>query len=101
MIYIRNPLVLPVLLVIWSADLWLSLAALAFLADRLRPDNSFSAALRTIIRILPDLLGRWMQRWRSTQLPEPTLWLVAVVGVLMLRYILIYGILSIHSHCSQ
>ena len=93
MINVTNPLLLPLLLLAWSADLWLWLAAASLIGDRFWPSPPLCSAIRPLARALPNLIRRWWQKGTGQPASETAIWIVTLTGVLVLRYLILYGVM--------
>lgn len=94
MIFISNPLVLPVLVVIWSIDTWIWMASIRLLLGKLNPDNQFTSLLGKLADPLPKIVNRQLAVWFRKAVPQWLAWTVTIVSLLMLRHILLLSVIS-------
>lgn len=95
MIYITNPLILPLLLLIWSVDCWLWLSVLKLVLDKVMPGNQFSTAASPIIESPVRIVGKYSSTWFKKPLSGPTLWTVTLIAILCLRFTLFWVVASV------
>ena len=90
MIFISNLFVLPLLVIIWSADAWLWLATIRLLLGKITSaNNSFYNALRCLADPLPEYVRHITTKWSSKSLPYWMPWLMCFIGLMILRYALL------------
>ena len=95
MIFISNPLVLPLTILIWSGDAWLWLAAMKFIAEKIKPANRFSQAIDPVIDWVPQYLNRCLLRLVNKTLSPRTLWIVSVTSLFFMRCLFISLIVTV------
>lgn len=95
MIYITDPLLLPLLAIIWLVDLWLWLAAASLIADRMCPRNSLCAAIRPLVHASLELVSQWSAKCTRLPMRRHTLCIAIFTSVLVLRSWPVYGITRI------
>lgn len=92
MIYITNPLLLPLVILVWSADAWLWLASLRLIIGHLTPDNRLCKAIERLTDPLPEYIGRLINKVTGKSLNISFLWIISIVALIVLRH-LILGII--------
>jgi hypothetical protein len=98
MIYITNPLILPLIILIWSADAWLWLVSIRLLLGRIvSADNSVYNALRCLTDVLPEHVNRCLAKWSDRSLPRWIPWLITFIGLIALRHMLLQLIISLQN----
>ena len=97
MVFMTNPFVLPLLVLIWSADAWLWLALLRLILTRFKPQSTFGTIVSQITDPLPRLATLWINRWFNIMLSTRASWLVMVVAVIFLRYVLMWFVMSVQT----
>lgn len=87
MIFISNPFVLPLLVLVWSIDAWLWLASIRLILGQLPSfrTGSVCQCLKRLTDTLPQVLGRSISRWAKKQMPLWLTWLVTVASLVMIR----------------
>jgi hypothetical protein len=90
MIYVTNPVILPFIVLIWSADAWLWLGSTRLVLGKiLSSDNPVLNALERLTDPLPKLVKRSLSKWTNTQLPHWLPWLIVFVGAIVFRQMLL------------
>jgi len=97
MVFITNPFVLPLFILIWSANAWLWLALLRLTLTRLRPQSTLCTIVSQITDPLPRLATLWISRWFNITLSTRALWLLTVVAVILLRYVLMWLVIALQT----
>lgn len=96
MVVITNPLVLPVLVLVWSIDAWLWLASIRLVLYRLHsgPAGRIGQALAKVTDPLPGATGRCIYRFTTRQPPLWLTWLLTVLTVVAVRYVVVSVLVS-------
>ena len=95
MVYIENPLVLPLVILIWSADTWLWLASIRFvLRKTISTDNSFYIAIKSLTDPLPGYLKQLSKTYLHKSLPDWVPWVTGFTVLMVLRHMLLQLIIS-------
>ena len=91
MIFISNPFVLPLLVLVWSIDAWLWLASIRLILGQLPSFRSGSVCqcLKRLTDTLPQVMGLSVSRWTKKQMPSWLTWLVAVASLVMIRHLVL------------
>ena len=96
-IYTYSILALPFQIILWSTDALLCLMsfrlALAHLPS-LR-NSRFLQALRELVDPLPQAVGRRLAAWRQRPTPPWLGWLVAISGLILVRYLAMLFVIGI------
>ena len=83
-------LALPVLLLIWSIDLWLLLASVRLILGWIPAAGRACQALSRLTDPVPQVVHGWLSRRRQKPVPAWLPWLIVTVSSLLLRHILIW-----------
>ena len=97
MVFIANPFVLPLLVLIWSADAWLWLAAFRWILAQASPHGTTYATVSRITDPLPQLVRQWINRCCRTSLSNGLMWVLAIMSVTILRHTLVRLVMSLQS----
>ena len=98
MIYVTNPLIVPFIALIWSADAWLWLASIRLVLGRIvSSNNSVCNALERLTDPLPKQVERSLSKWTNKQLPHWLPWLIVFVGLIVLRQLLLQLIVAMQA----
>jgi hypothetical protein len=90
MIFISNPFALPLLVLIWSADLWLWLSVIKMIAEKIKPANTFSRSVAPVTDWLPEYLNRYLKVYLNKPLPQRTVQIISITGVFLARCMLVF-----------
>lgn len=80
-----NPFLLPILILIWSADLWLWLSAIRWTIGKLWPQHRLYLLLCSLTDPLPQKLSRWWPQRSGKPLAAGTAWIMTVGMVVLIR----------------
>ena len=99
MVFITNPFLLPLLIVIWSAEAWVFLASIKLILDKIpsMQNNRIRRSLGPFTDSLPNLTTRCIQRLANKSTPDWAAWLITFVAVIFLRHILILFVMAVQS----
>ena len=95
-LYPNNILAAPLLVLMWTVDLYVFLASLRLLCSRIKnfDDTRWLNAIKELVDPLPALVGRQLAR-RSRRTVAPWLpWVIVILGLLLLRPLLAWTALS-------
>lgn len=95
MIIVNNPFILPLLMIMWSVDAWLFLALIRLILEKIAPTNQFSKTITLLTDLLPQLVKRWVLQWFKKTMTTKAAWLLTIVGIIMLRRILVWFVISL------
>lgn len=91
MIFIANPFVLPLLVLMWFIDIWLWLASIRLILDQLPSfrTGSICQYLKQLTDKLPQVIGRSVSKWIQKQMPPWLTWVVTVASLIMIRHLVL------------
>ncbi|MBN2138559.1 MAG: hypothetical protein JW720_12200 [Sedimentisphaerales bacterium] len=93
MIFLSNPLFLPLVLIIWAADAWLLLATIRLILreSSLSSQSPFCTAISRLTDPLLQFVNSRLSRLfrKGKPLPSWLLWLIVILSTLTIRQILI------------
>ena len=91
MVIYTNPITLPILVLIWSMDAWLWLAAIRAVLCRLESvhANHICQAIAQVIEPITELAKRTISRFTTRQIPQWSLLLAAALAMITIRQILL------------
>ena len=97
-IHTTNIMTAPLILIIWTVDLYLFLACIRLILGRFvtTQANSVYPVLQGVVDPLPCALERWLSAWRGRSVPKWLPWLVVVIAVVLIRQLLILTVLRTH-----
>ena len=95
MIYVTNLLIMPIVLLIWIIDCWLSLTVLKLILDKMTPGNQFSTVTSPIIESPVRILGKCSSTWFKKPLSRQILWTMTLIAILCLRLTLFWIVVSV------
>ena len=84
-------LMAPLILLIFAMDMYLFVSAARFVLRRISADwaRRICTGLKPFTDPLPSVIERYLRKDRSTPVPAWLPWLVAVVGILVARHLLV------------
>lgn len=87
----------PLILIVWTIDTWLFLASLRLILGRVARirDNQLYLSLRALTDGIPTCVDEWLALQRLQRNPRWLPWLVVLSGVVVIRHLLIWGLLSV------
>lgn len=99
MVVIRNPLVLPVLVLLWSIDAWLWLASIRLVLFRVHtgPAGRIGQGLAKITDPLPGATGQCIRQLTTRQPPLWLTWLLTVFAVVAVRSVVVSVLVSVQA----
>ncbi len=91
MVFVSNPFLLPVLILIWSMDawLWLALIRLALHRTRSGPAGEINRVIANITDPLTRSTDRWLNHFTRTSAPPWLSWIVTLLAVALMRQLLL------------
>jgi len=95
MIYITNPLALPLMLLIWTIDMFLLLSGIRLILGQVdtRWAKETSALLIRLTDPVPDTICGWLSR-RRRPVPIWLPWMVIFLAAIVTRHLLIWAVIS-------
>ena len=94
MMILKNPLIFPAFLLIWSIDIWFWLAFIRLILEKASPDNQITNFLSKLVDPFIKIHGRLMSKYLGKEFPQWSLWLITFFSFMTLRHILISSIVS-------
>lgn len=90
MVFVSNPFLLPVLVLIWSMDVWLWLALIRLVLHRARPGpaSTINQAVANITDPLTRLTSRCINHLSAKPMPSWLPWIVTFLIVAITRQVL-------------
>ena len=85
-----NPLVLPLIMLIWAIDIYMLLVSLRLILGQLSATRSsiLCKALRELVDPIPNRVGEWLTACRSRKSPPWAQWVIVLGVGLVARYVL-------------
>jgi len=98
MLFLNNPLLLLLLVLLWSLDIWLWLAVLRFLLELLPfpRARAFAEPLQQLTDPIPLWINTICVRIFRTELPTCSIWAITVVLAWALRHVLLSVVITIY-----
>ena len=87
-------LALPVLLLIWSIDLWLLLASVRLILGWIPAAGRACQALSRLTDPVPQVVHGWLSRRGHKPVPTWLLWLIVLLAALVVRHLLVWSVIS-------
>jgi len=100
MIFITNPLALPLLILIWSLDAWLWLVAIRLIIDKV-PSNKLvhiRQGLRQFTDPLLNVTGEWMSYLAKRPIPTWLMWILTILMAMIFRHVLLVMVMALKSN---
>jgi len=94
MMILKNPLIFPAFLLIWSIDIWFWLAFIRLILEKVSPGNPLTSSLKKLVDPLVKISGRLLSKYLGKEFPQWSLWLITFFSLTTLRHILISSIVS-------
>ena len=94
MIYITNPLILPLFILIWSADAWLWLVSIRLIIGRFAPCGRLLKVTQSFTDPVPEYIDRLISRMTGKTLNSGFLWLISIVSLVLLRCLILQIIIT-------
>lgn len=95
MIIIKNPLVIPVGILIWLIDISVWLAFVMLILKQRYPSGKVFAFWGNLTRPVLNTIERFLSQYIGYRhVPEWTMWLITIIGLVILRHILTMLILN-------
>ena len=97
MIYITNPIALPLAILAWSLDAWLWLASIRLLLGHIMSDNSTCHAIVRLTDPLPQYVRQVTSAWTRRNIAVWVSWVITFICMIILRHTLLQLIVSLNT----
>lgn len=96
MVFVSNPFLLPVLVLIWSMDawLWLVLIRLALHRTRSRPAGEINQVIANITDPITRCTARLINHLTQKPTPQSLPWIVTLLAVAFMRQLLLFLLIA-------
>jgi hypothetical protein len=91
-----NILALPVLILAWTADVFLLFSVLRLLLGRLPSlaGSQVSMLLKALVDPVHDAVDSWIAEWRKEKTPKYVAWFVLIAALMVIRQLLFWIIMT-------
>jgi len=95
-IYTTNILALPLMVLIWTMDMFLVLSAIRLVLGHLSNARARGAraGLQRITDSVPEAISGWLSRRRQKPVPPWLPWLIVFIAAFLVQHLLIWTVIS-------
>ena len=100
MVFVTNPFILPLLILISSVDAWLWLAAIRWLLAKFSPHSRSYSIITQLTDPLPRYIHSKVSHVYDRLVSQLAMWPITIIAALIIRHILVLSVASIQQLAS-